>query len=62
MIQRLKWARRLCVRITLMPEQLTDGIVHRAAGANVFGACQLLLEKAVHFGFGLAACFLVRNS
>src|SRR5687768_5170379 len=46
----------------LVAEQLTNGIVHRAARANVFCASKLLFKEAVHLRFRLTACFLVRDS
>lgn len=44
--------------VALQSKQLADREIHRAAGADVFGAVQLLLDKALQVGFGLAAGFL----
>src|SRR6185503_6693200 len=43
----------------LMAEQFTDGIIHRATGADVFRASQLLFDKAIELCFSFAACLLM---
>ena len=45
--------------VGLQAEQLAQAETHRAAGADIFGAGQLLFDKAKQVGFGLAARFLV---